>query len=639
MVSFNQRKSSIPSNLASALLTLTLALSSIPSTTFTTAQTVYDAPVPVTGAAFARTLTKLYIVGGQPSAVDNTPPTSQFYSLDLAAPWSANTPKWTKLPPGPAQSIFPAVFTKDQKTLVVFHIPGTSSVYKYSLDAGGWSASSMSFPQSGWQGVNAVTDPSTGLVYLAGGYTISNRTRMDIYSPTTDTATQQALPDPMTTFGARWYYTNVWSAQRKSILYFGGYNVTSQPGPARNVVSEYVPSTGSWGTMSTSGTPPSMRADHCMTANDDGTKVVVYGGRPADGGPFSGEVFILDTVTGLWTQGATGQPRLYAVCAIAGDQLLVWGGTSSPDVVAPSPVLVYNIGTNTWMSDYTPPASYVAAASASATTSGAAPTGTSNQVTTGPGNIDNKGASNNTGAIVGGVVGGLAVVGAVLGFLFYRRMKQNQNSESKTDVKNNSNGSSPPAPGGSGANDADESREDQIKRMQSQLDNQQQQLEYQRQLILLQQQQQQMATAAAASQPIYVQDMGGYAYQPPVYYPPVPTTTNTVQALPEDTAISYSPTSQGRTHSEIYQVSAEPNFAPSPLVYTPADYAYSSVSSPSVTANTAPFSDGTKSLYVTANEFNTKNSQATNVESGYADDARKLEGVKAPPLNPHSVLN
>ncbi|KAG0289825.1 Adagio protein 3 [Linnemannia gamsii] len=552
-----------------ALLTLSLSLTL--TTTTTRAQASYDAPTPVSGPANARTSLKWYILAGQPSTVDGTLPIGQFFSLDLATNWSANTPAWKRLQPGPSQSIFPAIVTRDQKTMVVFHIDGPSSVYKYTVATDTWATSPISFPAAGWQGVGAVTDPSSGLVYLAGGYTDATRNSMDIYNPATDTASQSPLPNAATTFGARWYYGNVWSQQRKSVLYFGGYNITIQPGPL-TAVTEFVPGSMSWNTMSTTGSAPSQRADHCMASNDNGSKLVVYGGRQVSG-IFSGEVFILDTISGEWKQGAPGQPRIYAACTIAGNQLLIWGGTTTGNVMASSPVMIYNMDTNVWAQEYTAPADYVASASASATS-------TAKPTTSGSGSASGDGekSGSNTGAIVGGIVGGIVVIAAIVGFLIYRR-RQQRNTHLHTPVRSSDDkesGSSAHV-SGSGNNNNSNRNEEELRRMQTQLENQQQQLELQRQLLALQQQQ--TVTSGPASQPAMVQQYQEpatpYGYQPPMYYPTVPTTLQTVQAVP-DTSAAYGysaamPAVSGG-HSEMYQQTTEPSFTPSPVVYMPADY-------------------------------------------------------------------
>ncbi|KAF9124568.1 hypothetical protein BGW39_008106 [Mortierella sp. 14UC] len=645
----------------SLLFALTTTLLLLTSST-TTAQQSSDAPFPSSGSAFARTPTKLYILGGQTSTAPNTPPNGQFFSLDLASAWSASSPAWKRLQPGPQQAIFPAVFTADYKTMIVFHIPGANNVYKYNVDSGTWAPSPMNFVNSGWQGVGAATDPASGLVYLAAGYTDNTRGSMDIYNPRTDTATQSALPNAATTFGSRWYYTNVWCIQRKSILYFGGYNVTSQPGPPTNSVSEFSPSTGAWGTMATSGTPPSIRADHCMAANDDGTRVVVYGGRPTNNAPFSGEVFVLNTVTGVWTQGASGQPRLYAACAIAGDQLLIWGGVATGDAIAPSAILLYNIATNTWVTDYTPPASYVALAasqSASSASAGAKPTGSGTPGADGlNGGSGEKGGSN-IGGIVGGIVGGLAVVAGIVGFLLFRRRRGHRQHQGHQAVKTvgddyghqslHSSGTTAAAAAVGGQ------QEDEVRKLQSQLENQQQQLEIQRQLLAFQQNQQ-------VQQPIMMQQ-DTYGYQSPMYYTSAGPGASTVQTVPDTSYAGYTIPVVSPTHSEMYQMSHDPTPAPAgaynqPLIYMPPpsstpDYTLPAVSqassSPAMSA-TVSSTDIPSSTYGVSSSVSVpvvKKSQLsgpqtlivpTSTSAGtYADGAGSWDS-KPQPNSPHTIV-
>ncbi|KAF9102248.1 hypothetical protein BGX29_004786 [Mortierella sp. GBA35] len=621
------------------LLTFTFVLTANQQQiTLADAQSSNDVPSPAWGAAFARTATKLYVLGGKTSAADDSPTTGQFFLLDLATPWAGNAPAWKRLQSGPMQSVFPGVFTVDQKTMIVFHISGPNSVYRYNVDTNAWSTSPMVFPAAQYQGVGAVTDPGTGLVYLAGGYTDANRGSIDVFNPGTDTATQDPLPNAATTFGARWYYSNVWCQQRKSILYFGGYNVTSHPGPANNVITELVPSTKSWGTMSTSGTPPAMRSDHCMAANDDGTKVIIYGGRLPNNAPFSGEVFILNTVTGVWTQGASGPPRLYTTCTIAGDQLLIWGGNAPGPVLAPYPVSIYNIATNTWVTDYTPPASYVAKASASAT---AGPSSTAGD------------SSSNLGGIIGGVVGALAVIGAIVGFLLYRRRRQHGMVPVKTTSDHEDNKSLGGAHQNGQLPTSTNNHDEEFRRMQSQLENQQQQLELQRQLLALQQQQQFQSPTVLIQQDPSVSSP--YGYQPPIYYPPAPNTANTVQtsAAAHETSYAYTvavPTVGG--HSEIYQTTTEPSYAPSQLVYMPADYGHATSSmpmshikvssSPAVSTTVATVSDISSSHAIVEpvkkSQLSGPHSVVT-TSSGGAD--KYVDGTgswERPHNNPHTIL-
>ncbi|KAG0357251.1 hypothetical protein BGZ54_000399, partial [Gamsiella multidivaricata] len=228
----------------SSLLAAAILLLANPFTLLSQAQTS-SVPLTVSGPAFARTTTRLYVLGGQYATINY----GQFFSLDLANSWNSTTPLWTQLNDGPQQTIFPAVFSADQKTMVTFHSGNSAFAYHYSVVTGQWTRATVQAQYGDYQGIGAVTDPNTGLVYLAGGYTSADRNSMNVYNFVTDTMSANALPPSTTVFPNRAYYANVWSQKRKSILYFGGYNSTLGAIPNGNTVTEFVPSTSAWSTL------------------------------------------------------------------------------------------------------------------------------------------------------------------------------------------------------------------------------------------------------------------------------------------------------------------------------------------------------------------------------------------------------
>ncbi|KAG0016029.1 hypothetical protein BGZ80_009479, partial [Entomortierella chlamydospora] len=215
--------------------------------TSATLSTSTPVPVTVSGPAFARTATRLYISGGLTGTSANPILYSQFFSLDLTTPWNVSNPAWKQLHDGPRQNIFPAVFSADQKTMITFH-SGTIFAERYSVDQDTWTPSQLVVNGGGNQGINAVTDPNTGLVYLAGGYSDPYRQSMDTYSFVNDALVQAALPAATTALPNRAYYTNIWTSKRNSILYFGGYNSTLGQ-ISSNSITEFVPSTNTWNTL------------------------------------------------------------------------------------------------------------------------------------------------------------------------------------------------------------------------------------------------------------------------------------------------------------------------------------------------------------------------------------------------------
>ncbi|KAG0294670.1 hypothetical protein BGZ96_000695 [Linnemannia gamsii] len=459
-------------------------------------------PTPVSGPAFARTSSHLYVLGGNPNSGNKGPPLTQFYSLDLTTPWNNTAPAWTELSAGPAQAVFPATFSQDQKKMIVFHLNAPTNASRYDVTTGVWTPSSAVLPGSDFQGIGAVTDPNSGQVYMTAGYTSRLRDSLDVYNFNTDSASQTAMPGPATYLAARAYYGNVWSQYRKSILYFGGYNLANQAIVNGNIVTELVTLTQKWNTLPTSNTPPPMRADHCMASNEDGTMMVVYGGRPTDPGPngqkvpYLGDVYILDTASLSWTQGKPGEPRIYATCTVSNNQLLVWGGTDSNDNIASSKVLIYNLTSGIWGDTFTPK-----------TASG---TGTDDSHV-------------NAGAIAGGVVAGVAVICAsVLFYIFRRRRHARTLVRTTSDHGDTNDNQSKPVL-------SPKTREDEeLQRLRVQLQNQQEQLDLQRRLLVLQQQQQHLQTPLQQSLPpqqpqLYHDPSSGY--QQPVYYSLAPMTS------------------------------------------------------------------------------------------------------------------
>ncbi|KAF8932540.1 hypothetical protein EDD21DRAFT_362729 [Dissophora ornata] len=512
------------------------------------------APVAVSGPTFARTSTRFYIQGGNDANSGQTINVGQFFYLDLSIPWNVTSPAWNQLNDGPQQNIYPSVFSADQKSMITFHLPGTPFAYRYSVTSGQWSASSLNVAYGAYQGVNAVTDPDTGLVYLAGSYTDPSRNSMDIYSFATDTIVSNALPNASVVFAARSYYSNVWTRKRNSILYFGGYNSTLQQIPNGNVITEFVPSSQQWSTMTTTGTGPSMRADHCMASNDDGSVMIIYGGRLLNN-TFSGEIFMFDTVKQVWTQGNSGPVRIYTACTIAGDQFLAWGGVDSTSNIAAATILIYNITGGNWATQYVPPASYIANVTVTSTAT-ASPTDGS---TTPPS------SSSHSGAIAGGAVAGIAVICAGVLFFLFRRRRQHRAAPVQTTSDHDDAAFKDPSISDQG---------EELHRMRVQLHNQQEQLELQRRLLQLQQQQQQLNLPV--QQPQY-QD-ATYNYQPPIVYSPSgssnPVTVTSLGMDPNSSpdSIKALAPSSGLAHSGYIDGNNQyaVTHAATPTIYTPA---------------------------------------------------------------------
>ena len=256
-------------------------------------------------------------------------------------------------------------------------------------------------------------------------------------------------------------------------------------------------------------------SDSYRTAlDDDGTLVVVYGGRFAGDPIYNGDLFILDLTTQTWRKGTPGPPRVYTACTIAGDQFVMWGGMASSNGYAPAQVMIYSLTNNNWLSRYTPPQSYVDLRASEE------PETSSPGSSTGP-----KDSGPNPGAIAGGVVGGVAIICIAVLFFIFRRRQHHPIPLKTTDNQDDTPTLKPSPPPLS-------HRDDEMERMRTQIQNQQEQLELQRRLMQLQQQNVHMAPQPM---PTYQYQEPTYGYQPPIVYssgPPTNPTSSTIHSDP-----------------------------------------------------------------------------------------------------------
>ncbi|KAG0016758.1 hypothetical protein BGZ80_008959 [Entomortierella chlamydospora] len=277
--------------------------------------------------------------------------------------------------------------------------------------------------------------------------------------------------------------------------------------------------------------------------------MVIFGGRPYTGS-YSGEVFILNTVTQSWTQGVSGPPRLYTACTIAGDSLIIWGGVDAYGNIATPAMMIYNLTNNTWISEYTPSASYLAANPSTDGQTGA--------------------GSNHAGAIAGGVVGGIAAICAIILFIvFYKRRQHRRElvqTEDTSDYKS--------SPGR-------QTHEEEMRTMREQLQRQQEQLELQRRMFDAQQSQQQYPGIFQLQQPQLQYQEIPYTYQPPTVFeasqfssPHTVTSPNITTDSATIVPVSNEFTQSGYMDGGSRYVEAS---TPTPVIYTPPHSSSASV--------------------------------------------------------------
>ncbi|KAF9969291.1 hypothetical protein BGZ73_008398 [Actinomortierella ambigua] len=351
-----------------------------------------------------------YLIGG----FQDDPPSalSQFYSLDLSTSWAAEKAPWTRLRDGPALSHLAAVSisTKDfggaegSLLLIGGAEAKTDSFFSlYSFGSSSWSTISVPPPYPALEGHAAVMEPSTGKVHIFGGYAttrignenqVTTMNRLTVYdhvnkvvSTKTPAANDSALAEP----GA------VWLSSRKSFILFGGSRdiiPAKRRGLGGGRLDEYDPSKQQWKTFVTTGSIPPDRADHCMAANEDGSKVVVFGGSDMD--TFMADIYILDVASAKWTKGPDApKSRIRMACAIYKNQLIVVGGSEERrrESMHDSTPVIFNLNSNHWSQHYSV-----------------------------DGSDDESGGGGSMGGIIGGVVAA-AAIGAVAAFFVLRKRR------------------------------------------------------------------------------------------------------------------------------------------------------------------------------------------------------------------------
>ncbi|KAF9912734.1 hypothetical protein EC991_009470 [Linnemannia zychae] len=316
--------------------------------------------------------------------------------------------------------------------------------YRFNIQMGTWDSTSSSVSISVKDYLPAFADPATNQIYILNGYTlnggIGGTVRFDLnknefsYGPQTSTLTGG--------------FTAVWSKKNSAAIISGGYTLGSkfERNPQKTIYT-FKPNLDDGDRIQNamdSGESPPARFDHCMVEAYNGTKMILFGGTDDTGRSFD-DIYFLDVATLRWAKGTPGGPtaaRYRASCAVTNDYFVVWGGvvsssTSTMTAVSQNVTLVYNLVANQWVDSYSP-GPYVPPPPSPAVTTG---TGTGTVIGTVPGpnptGTDTDTGSNGTPGlrwIIGGGVGGLAVVGVIVGlFIFYRRQQSSKNKTTAVD--------------------------------------------------------------------------------------------------------------------------------------------------------------------------------------------------------------
>ncbi|KAG0259940.1 hypothetical protein BG011_002293 [Mortierella polycephala] len=158
-----------------------------------------------------------------------------------------NPYKSLALLPGPRQFFHNAVVTGDNQTLVTigFNSDDTLFVTKYDILRNTWTETQTIAPSisESRQGIHPVIDPITSLIYIAAG------TFLCVLDPSTVQVNQREIPPGILL--SRQFGGSVYSAARKSLMYFGGLAPGLVMDPAATHITEYDIASSTWATFIT----------------------------------------------------------------------------------------------------------------------------------------------------------------------------------------------------------------------------------------------------------------------------------------------------------------------------------------------------------------------------------------------------
>jgi len=280
----------------------------------------------------------LYILNGR--TVDGIA-AQQAFMIDLSVSWNTSYPAYKVLPQGPGANWFPTAMSADGEKWFSL-VDGVGHVY--DVQSNYWVQVFNSSIAQGISGRAAATDPATGKVYIPFAYRKPDGTFNMLVVDLKDGSHTSDNKD--FTLPEQSSYAVTWSTHLKNLLFLN-----------ENGMYSYNPLDG-WKNFNG---PPGLTAtnEFCMVSS--GSKVFVFGGYSKNSDSISGDIFILDVPTLTWTKGSSTSPRdvrRSPACALSNGQFVAWGGDTSngAKVVPPdNMVLIYDLKTDAWTSDYTSP--------------------------------------------------------------------------------------------------------------------------------------------------------------------------------------------------------------------------------------------------------------------------------------------
>jgi hypothetical protein len=264
------------------------------------------------------------------------------------------TPAWSQITTNstaPAEGYHSAVYDSAKNAMYIF--AGSSSQAKLAGDDHAFTLSNANgIGTSAWTrgGPPARYSPSmfydavTNSVFVLDGQHALTNTNIDDYWQTTGVNNSANLNwTPINVVGThpkpRWGQSALYDSSNNRLMMFAGS--TGYPAPCVNEywVMTHANNSGTkatWGSISTSGTPPAMRTRHAATYDAAANTLMVFGGFNCQGGYYN-DVWVLsnaNAVTGTptWTQlsptgtGPSARQSSSAVYNSTTNTLTVFGG-------------------------------------------------------------------------------------------------------------------------------------------------------------------------------------------------------------------------------------------------------------------------------------------------------------------------
>ncbi|KAG0008756.1 hypothetical protein BGZ80_003084, partial [Entomortierella chlamydospora] len=286
----------------------------------------------------------MYILGGTPMTSPSQTAISQTFIIDLSTSWNTSEPIYKKLPDGPTGSAVAALSPNNQSLFTLVN----KTIYTYDLKSGAWNnvitdANFMSF-----NGISAVTDPNTGIIYIPNGYTNPASTSMLVFNSETKTTNVIAM-DPMVEQSG--FYSAAWNTELGSMILTGG---------TVSGLYAYNPISNGWSNLTSleKGDIPSNRFSPCLVPAFEGSKMILFGGVNFGGNNTFYDIYILDVHTLTWKRGPDVAPdngRAMAACSVSNGNFIVWGGgniVKGTSSVPHDAVLVFDLLAGVWVSKY-----------------------------------------------------------------------------------------------------------------------------------------------------------------------------------------------------------------------------------------------------------------------------------------------